>query len=535
MELQPSIQLGAFKAANPVAKSFQNLFRLILIARILARHNALFSLEALGAPPSIILILKILAVGVSDKGSSSLRPGQRLACALNDAGPSFIKFGQAMATRSDILGDEFAKDLSDLQDKLPPFETPKACEIIENEFGKPLEKLFSFFEEKPVAAASISQVHFAITTEGAEVAVKILRPGIEKAFKRDLDLMRWIANTIIFVKPDLKRLKPVQSIEALAETVEFEMDLRFEAAAAGEINENFKNDSNFHVPEVDWKRTGRRVLTTERLSGVPLDQREEIIAAGHDPEKVLRKAAEASFMQVFRDGFFHADVHPGNLFVLETGAIGAVDFGIMGRLDLKTRRWLGELLIAFLSRDYRRAAEIHFEAEIIPRDKSVDSFAQACRSIAEPILDLPQNEISIARLLGHLFKITKNFQMEAQPQLLLLQKTMLVAEGTGRKLAPKANMWLLARPLIETWMQESLSPESQIREKIEDIAQSVLRLPSVLDKLEKNATMLSKGYLSLHPETIEALSERSSNKNHKVLSWIVLYALIGTLALIAMS
>ena len=242
-------------------------------------------------------------------------------------------------------------------------------------------------------------------------------------------------------------------METLAQTVAVEMDLRFEAAAAAELADNFAGDPSFHVPAVDWMRTGERVLTTERVAGLQIDEREAIIAAGHDPRPVLTKAAEAFFQQVFRDGFFHADLHAGNLFVRADGSVAAVDFGIMGRLDRPTRRHLGEMLLAFLSRDYRRAAEVHFEAGWVPPDRSLDAFAQACRSIAEPILDKPQNEISVARLLGQLFQITETFAMETQPQLLLLQKTMLVAEGTGRKLAPDANMWLLARPLIETWMR----------------------------------------------------------------------------------
>jgi ubiquinone biosynthesis protein len=512
-----------------MASSIKNIFRLLAIAKILARHNALFSLEKLSISPAVICISRFLAKGTSSKESCNLRPGQRLALAFNEAGPSFIKLGQALATRSDFLGDELAKDLSDLQDKLPPFEGALACSIIEEEFGQPLDKLFTSFEMTPIAAASIAQVRFAITTEGAEVAVKILRPGVEIAFKRDLELMRWIASMLVLAKPDLKRLKPSESVEALAQTVELEMDLRFEAAAAGEISDNFKNDNNFCVPKVDWQRTGRRVLTTERLVGIPLDQRDAIIAAGHDPKEVLRKASEASFKQVFCDGFFHADVHPGNLFVMNTGAIGAVDFGIMGRLDIGTRRWLGEMLLAFLSRDYRRAAEIHFEAGLVPQNKSVEAFTQACRSIAEPILDRPQNEISIGRLLGQLFQISKTFQMEAQPQLLLLQKTMLVAEGTGRRLAPEANMWVLARPMIEKWFLKTLSPETRILETVNGIAKAAVRLPKVISDIEKGAALLSKGLIQLHPETIEELKKINKNRHKKASFWFILYTLLITL------
>ena len=506
-----------------------------MLGRTLGRHDALFGLEELAIPTAVIHISRLLAKGAANKNSYALRPGQRLARALTEAGPSFIKLGQALATRSDFLGDELARDLSDLQDKLPPFGVAQARIIIEEEFQQPLELLFLHFNEIPIAAASIAQVHFAITSEGAEVAVKILRPGVEEAFKRDLELMQWVAGMVVLAKPELKRLKLAESVAMLAESVELEMDLRFEAAAACEVNDNFKGDNSFHVPEVDWQRTGRRVLTTERLSGISLDKREAIIAAGHNPEEILKKASEASFKQVFRDGFFHADVHPGNLFVLETGAIGAVDFGIMGRLDLKTRCWLGQMLQAFLNRDYRRAAEIHFEAGLVPKNKSIDIFAQACRSIAEPIFDRPQNEISIARLLGQLFQITETFQMEAQPQLLLLQKTMLVAEGTGRRLAPEANMWFLARPMIENWMIKSLGPETYIPETLNEIARTAARIPKVINDLEEGASLLSKGQIRLHPETIEALTKRSSNWRKRSVLLLTLASFLGTLTFIVIT
>jgi len=509
-----------------VIRSAKNVFRLLKVARTLAHHDALFPLQILEVAPGVVALSRLLAVTREKAG----RPGQRLARALNEAGPSFIKLGQALATRSDLLGEELSADLSDLQDKLPPFPTHEARAIIEDEFGQPVEALFSEFDPTPVAAASIAQVHFAVTTEGQEVAVKVLRPGIEDAFRRDLELMRWVAGLVVLAKPEMKRLKPFECVDTLAETVAMEMDLRLEAAAADEIGDNFADDEDFLVPRVDWTRTGRRVMTTERLSGVPLDERDAIIAAGHDPETVLRKASEASFRQVFRDGFFHADVHPGNLFVVESGAIGAVDFGIMGRLDLKTRRWLGEMLVAFLNRDYRRAAEIHFEAGWVPSHRSVDAFTQACRSIAEPILDRPQNEISIARLLGQLFQVTETFQMETQPQLLLLQKTMLVAEGTGRRLAPEANMWFLARPLIEEWMRGNLGPEARLLDAVGTIADAVDRLPRMLNDIEESTAMLSQGRIRLHPETIDALKRNNGTGAGVPVVWLAAAALIAAAA-----
>ncbi len=504
------------------------------MARTLARHDALFPLENLEVAPVVVALARRLA-GPRAPESATGRPGQRLARALNEAGPSFIKLGQALSTRSDLLGEELAEDLSELQDRLPPFPTPEARATIEKELGQPMDALFSRFDDKAVAAASIAQVHFAVTTEGEEVAVKVLRPGIEAAFQNDLELMRWVAGLIDTAKPDLRRLKLPDCVDTLAETVEMEMDLRLEAAAAAEIGDNFAGDEDFRVPEVDWRRTGRRVLTTARLFGIPLDERDAIVAAGHDPKAVLEKASRATFKQVFRDGFFHADVHPGNLFVMEDGAIGAVDFGIMGRLDLKTRRWLGEMLLAFLTRDYRRAAEIHFEAGWVPSHRSVDAFTQACRSIAEPILDRPQNEISIARLLGQLFQVSETFQMETQPQLLLLQKTMLVAEGTGRRLFPEANMWFLARPMIEGWMAENLGPEARIRDTVSGLADAVDRLPRMLDGIEESASMLAGGRLRLHPETIAALKRENGPGRGLPALWLVVLALFAVLAFIKLT
>jgi len=496
-------------------RTIGNLRRLITVARILARHDALFPLADLGVAPTITAL-----AGLVSRKNVDGRPGERLARALTEAGPSFIKLGQALSTRSDLLGEEMAEDISKLQDRLAPFSGAQARATVEDELGEPVDAVFSTFEDEPVAAASIAQVHFAVTSDGREVAVKILRPGIERAFHRDVALLRWIARIIERTRPDLRRLKPVEVVDTLADTVELEMDLRFEAAAAAELRENFDDDEDFMVPEVDWGRTSQRVLTTERLSGIPLDDRAAIEAAGHDPVGVLEKAARATFKQIFRDGFFHADTHPGNLFVKDDGRIGAVDFGIMGRLDLKTRKHLGELLLAFLVHDYRRAAEVHFEAGWVPGHRSVDAFTQACRSIAEPILDKPQNEISIGRLLGQLFQITETFHMETQPQLLLLQKTMLVAEGTARKLSPEANMWLLARPLIEDWMVSHLGPEARVRDTVEVLTDAVGRLPRVLNDFEEGVGKLADGHVKLHPDTIRALRNEPGGKNPVPAIWV---------------
>ena len=498
-------------------EAFTHIGRFIAIARILARHDALFALEYLKVAPGYVTLAKLIS-----KRNVEGRPGQRLARALNEAGPSFIKFGQTLSTRSDLLGKELAQDLSDLQDRLPPFSGTEARRTIERELGATIDSLFAEFNDEALAAASIAQVHRAITHDGHDVAVKVLRPGIEEAFQRDMGLFRWAAHLVERARPDLRRLKPVEMVETIAKTVELEMDLRFEAAACAELAENFENDPDFIVPNVEWSLTAGRVLTTDWVSGCGLDDRDAIIAAGHDPLVILEKASAASFRQVFRDGFFHADVHPGNMFVTPQGQIAAVDFGIMGRLDLQTRKTIGEVLVAFLNRDYRRAAEIHFKAGWVPANQSLDIFTQACRSIGEPILDRPQNEISIALLLGQLFRITETFQMEAQPQLLLLQKTMLVAEGTARKLCPEANMWFLTRPLIENWMVDNLGPQARIRDTIVNLTDAIERLPRILDGLEQGAQMMSDGHIKIHPSTIRALQGETRQPRVLQLLWVII-------------
>ena len=506
--------------------AIRGISRGIAIARRLARHDALSPFVAI--PPSLRAIIRLLGGRPSRDG----RPGIRLATALQELGPSFIKLGQALSTRSDLLGDEVAEDLSDLQDHLPPFSIAAARAAVERELAAPMAELFEEFDDVPIAAASIAQVHFAVTSEGEPVAVKVLRPGIEKAFAKDVAFFRWAAAWVERTRPELRRLKPVEVIDTFDETVRLEMDLRLEAAAAQELAENFDGDPTFHVPAVDWRRTARRVLTTQRVEGIPVDERDAIIAAGLEPIKVVENAAAAFFNQVFRDGFFHADQHPGNLFVQPDGSIAAVDFGIMGHLDQVSRRYLAEMLVSFLQRDYRRVAEVHFEAGYVPAHKSVHAFTQACRSIAEPILDKPQNEISIARLLAHLLQVTETFEMETQPQLLLLQKTMLVAEGVSRKLCPEANMWFLTQPLIENWVRDNLGPEARIAEAAEELAVGLQHFPKMVSDIEKSAAAVAQGGLRLHPETIRQMAQPTDHRRAGSVRYLFAVAVVLVLALL---
>jgi len=500
-------------------RSIRTLSRLFMIGRTLAHHDALFVLDW----HSIGGLLASLAKLTSrpDARISLLRPGERLALALTALGPAFIKLGQALSTRPDLLSQAVTDDLTNLQDQLPPFAFSDAKTIINEDFSAGADNLFASIDPTPVAAASIAQVHFAVTSDGDEVAVKILRPGIRNTFLSDLDLLYWLAETVELTQPKLRRLRPVEAVRTFEESVRIEMDLRLEAAAAEELRENFLDEPRFKVPTVDWMRTSERVLTLERVSGVRVDNPDAVIAHGLNPVEIVRTSAEVFFSMVFNYGFFHADMHPGNLFVGDDGTIVAVDFGIMGRLDTRTRRHLGEMLLGFLNRDYKRVAEVHMQAGFVPNNKDVGAFAQACRSIAEPILGKPLNEISLARLLGQLFQITETFEMETQPQLLLLQKSMLLAEGVGRALAPKVNMWELAQPLIEAWMFKELGPEGRIRETVSDVSSTLDKLPQFFNNIDAAAEKIRRHGLEFNPETTGLRMGRSWRIPNRFWPWAI--------------
>ncbi len=480
--------------------------RLVGIIRILARHDALFVFDVLSIPPA----LRVVAGLLGGRPRNTERPGLRLAAALQEMGPSFIKLGQALSTRSDLFGEEFTTDLATLQDRLPPFPGDQARATVEAGLGRPVAECFREFDDTPVAAASIAQVHFAVTAQGEEVAVKVLRPGIEDAFAADVSLFYWLARMSLRGHPQMRRLKPVEAVAIMEKTVAVEMDMRMEAAAASELRGNFADTPDFHVPRVDWSRTAQRVLTLERMSGLRVDDLDGLAKAGLDPDKILVVTTSALFRQVFRDGFFHADPHPGNIFVEDMGSVAVVDFGIMGRLDEKTRIYLADMLGGFLAGDYTKVADIHFRAGYVPQSQSRRDFAQACRAIGEPILGLPLHEISIARLLSQLFQVTEKFEMEVQPQLLLLQKTMLVAEGVGRSLNPRVNMWQMTQPLIEDWVREHHGVEGRLRSAVDELLSLAERLPELIRNAEAvlahMAENITENGLKLDPDTVRDLA-----------------------------
>ncbi len=488
-------------------RSVRSIWRLNWIMLVLAKHKALFFLKHF---PWYVRLVGMFYRLLFCWKFTSKSEGVCLMHALYALGPIYVKVGQAMAVRADIVGDEIAAELMALQDKLPSFSFDYVKKVIARDFGAPLEDIFPEFEEEPVAAASISQVHFAKDCEGNEVAVKVLRPHIERKFFKDIDLFYDLARWANGATAALQRLRLVDVVDNFSHTVRFEVDLRMEAAAASELAENTKKDRGFHMPKIDWDYTSKNVLTMERMRGIRIDHVEELEAAGFDVDDVLDKASRLFFYQVFRDGFFHADMHPGNLMVSETGEIIALDFGIMGRVDLQSRIFLAQILVGFLTRDYKKVADVHFDAGYVPADQSRDDFAQACRSIGEPILGKAQKDISFATLLGQLLKISKQFNMQTQTQLILLQKTMIYAEGLARKLNPDVNFWEISRPLVEEWGKKHLGVEGEIKRVACEVKQLAGRLNGLVKTADYLGEIITPEGIKLHPETIIGLRKRKS-------------------------
>lgn len=462
-----------------VRNSINHVWRLYRLLRQLGRHDALFPLEQIELPSVVRTILRFLS-GRADPRMAALRPGERLSAAFQVLGPSFIKFGQALSVRADLIGLEVAADLAELRDRLPATSISQVRTIIAAEFGRPVEDLFRHFDDQAIAAASIAQVHFAETHAGEAVAVKILRPGIEIAFRNDLKLFAWIARWLERHVPSSRRLRPCETIRTLAESVMQEMDLRLEAAAASELAECLIDHPHFRIPKIYWDFTNQRVLTMERVDGISIADREALIAANLDLPAMAKNIIQVFLAQTLEHGFFHADMHHGNLFATHDGIVVAVDFGIMGRLDRRTRLFMADMLHAFLVGDWHRAAEVHFAAGYVPADRSIEAFAQACRAVGEPIRGRPVREISLGRLLAQLFQITELFGMRTQPHLLLLQKTMVTVEGLARDLDPDVNFWDAAQPVLEPWARANLSPEARLRDLAQDGLQTLARLPAAL-------------------------------------------------------
>src|SRR5262245_23559025 len=526
-----------------MASTVGKIVRLSHAGIVLAQHGVRFVPAGTKAPFALHLARALtLPIRIL---TWPLRIGQpkarRVAGALARLGPSYIKLGQFLATRADLIGPDLASDLRHLQDKLPAFSMAEARRAVEEALGGRLEDHFAEFGP-PVAAASIAQVHKAVVIDDGvrrEVAVKMLRPNIEKQFKRDLDSYFFAARQIERFVPPTRRLRPVAVVETLAHSVQIEMDMRLEAAAISEMADNIARDTSpelgsFRVPAVDWRRTARRVLTLEWIDGIPIGDHVGLAAAGHDLKKLGLTVLRSFLRHAMRDGFFHADMHQGNLLVDRDGRVVAVDFGIMGRLGFKERRFLAEILHGLITRDYHRTAEIHFEAGYVPPHHPVEVFAQAMRAIGEPIHGRTASEISMADLLGQLFAYTEVFDMATRPELLLLQKTMVVVEGVARSLDPELNLWTAAEPIAREWVEANAGVAGRLREAgagAETFGRVLSEAPRLLEQAERTALALAdmaRDGFRLDDDTVQRLAAAQSRQSRWT-RWI------GALALTAIA
>jgi ubiquinone biosynthesis protein len=457
-----------------------HLLRLLRWGRTLARYGALRGIEKdPNTPPQVRRLCRIARIGTSQLKAPDY------SSAFQAIGPAAIKLGQALATRPDLVGGDAVRNLLQLQDSLPPVPFTAIRSEIEASFAKPLESLFASIDQEPIGAASIAQVHKAVTSEGKAVAVKVLRPGIREKLARDIETYEWAAAHLEALGGEAARLRPRAVIANFKRWTARELDLRREAASASELAEAMGTFEGYRIPAVDWDRTNGRVLTIDWIDGTKISETAALTAAGHDLPQVANRLVIAFLTQAIANGFFHADMHQGNLFVEQDGTVAAIDFGIMGRIDRRARMWLAEILYGLTTGNYRRVAEIHFEAQYVPSYHSVDEFATALRAVGEPTRGKPVSELSVGQMLDGLFAITRDFDMQTQPHLLLLQKTMVMVEGLATQLDPKINMWDVASPFVRDWIRDELGPEAALADRFKEDAQTLLRLPELVRRIEE--------------------------------------------------
>ena len=512
----------------------KKLITLFKLGRKIAKSDILNITSKFKEPPLIVKIFfKILSFSFSpeNKKKTDKDEGERLSESLESMGTTFIKLGQFLATRPDIIGEDLAKKLENLQDKLPPFSILQAKEIIIDDLGnESYDSIINLSE--PVAAASIAQVHKAqINDNGTlkDVAIKILRPNIRKIFNEEIDAMMLFAFLIESFIKKTERLKLVEVVFLLKEITNLEMDLRFEAAAANEYAENTKNDVGFKVPKIYWNFTSENVMTLDWIDGVSIRETEELKKRNFNTERIAEDIIQNFLRHAVRDGFFHADMHQGNIFINNDGQIVPIDFGIMGRLDKMSKRFLAEILFGFIQRDYRKVAEVHLVAGLVPKEVPIDDLAQALRSIGEPIFGQTVKDISGGKLLKQLFDVTEKFNMQTQPQLLMLQKTMVVVEGVARKLNPNTNIWTTSKPVLENWLKETKDPVTTINETIQTTSEVIKRLPEfpeIMDKANQALTYLASGQIPQNSNSYTALNtkkmEMISFRNQSIIGLLVL-------------
>ena len=504
--------------------------RLTRAGWIMAREGVIAALPADGLDGLPALAHRVATVLAKSRAQGRDR-SERLSRALNRLGPSYVKMGQFLATRPDVVGRDVALDLAHLQDRMDFFPTDAARAAIAASLGRPVDDLFTRFEA-PIAAASIAQVHRAAVSDEAgqhTVAVKVIRPKVRARFARDNEALMLLSRLQERYIEKSRRLRPVEVARTLERSTKIEMDLRLEAAALSEMADNTARDQGFRVPAVDWERTGRDVLTIEWIDGVKISDIEGLTAAGHDLHALAASVIQHYLRHALRDGFFHADMHPGNLFVDAAGNIVAVDLGIAGRLGRKERRFLAEILYGFIRRDYRRVAQVHFEAGYVPSTHSVEDFAQALRAIGEPIHGQSAATISMAKLLTLLFEVTELFDMQTRPELLLLQKTMVVAEGVARSLDPAFNMWKASEPVVGAWIADNLGPRGMVadaREGLHAMAALARQAPEFkarAERLSREIDSMSENGLRFDADTAEAIgkAEARHSRSGRVALWVI--------------
>ncbi|WP_394693382.1 2-polyprenylphenol 6-hydroxylase [Hyphobacterium sp.] len=484
-----------------------SLGRLARAGITLARYDAIFPREYQEKFPPPLKAFAALTRLFSRRGEAE-NPGERLARALEKLGPTYVKFGQVLATRADVVGQRFARGLSRLQDQMPPFDQKVAIATLERELDGKLADWFTEFRE-PVNAASVAQVHRATTTDGRDVAVKILRPGVEQRLAKDIRAMQLCAKLVQRFVPAAKRMEPVKFVDTVARATELETDLRLEAASASELSEAAALAENYRVPEIDWERSAKRVLTTNWIDGIPLTDTDRMDAAGIDRVALANTLTRAFLTTAMEAGVFHADMHAGNLFVDTDGNLWAVDFGIMGRIGREERRFLALILHGFLTRDYKGAAEAHFNAGYVPPRHSIDDFASALRAVGEPIFGKRADEVPMSRVLLQLFEITDLFDMHLRPELVLLQKTMVQSEGVARILNAQHDMWAASAPVVEKWMKRELGPEGIALDFIDDVKRlraSAKRLPDAIEGWAEAGARLRSGEIKLDEASLTRLA-----------------------------
>jgi len=469
----------------------RTFFRLIRIQRVLVKYG----LDEFISATHLLRPLRFFFYLAPRRRDRSAPQGERIRLALEELGPIFVKFGQAISTRRDLLPPDIANELAKLQDAVPPFPTEQAIAILESAYGEPIDTVFTRFDREPLAAASIAQVHTAELPDGTEVVVKVLRPGVREKIEQDLEVMRTVAALAARYWEHGKRLKPLEMVSEYEQTIIDELDLMREAGNAAQLKRNFEGSEMLYVPEIYWDFCRPEVLVQERIHGIPISDMEALRAAGTNIEKLAENGVEIFFTQVFRHNFFHADMHPGNIFVNvedpDNPRYAAVDFGIVGTLNPEDKQYLAENFLAFFERDYYRIAKLHLDSGWVPDDARIDQLETAVRTVCEPIFNKPLSEISFAQVLMRLFRVAQRFNVEIQPQLILLHKTLFNIEGLGRELYPELDIFKTARPVLKQWMDEQVGARAMIddlRENLPQLRQALRELPGVIRELSERAT-----------------------------------------------